>query len=76
MLCNDENNIFSISPTIVFSASHEEFDKDMSQQRNVHQENVLRLRGLPWNSTKRDIADFFQGNCIRNLNLNANFPCS
>lgn len=48
----------------VFGATYEEFETAMNQQRNYQQENVLRLRGLPWTATNRDIIEFFKGEIL------------
>lgn len=50
----------------MFTAKVEDFRSIMSKQMNVQEENVLRLRGLPWNATVKEIAAFFQGKFIRN----------
>lgn len=47
----------------------------MSKQRVVLEERVLRLRGLPWNATEKEIADFFKGNYIPKDNFSVGgFP--
>lgn len=46
----------------VFDAHVEDFQNILSKQQHVNEERVLRLRGLPWNATKEDIANFFHGN--------------
>lgn len=45
----------------VFEASFDEFRSIMNKQKGAQDESVVRLRGLPWNATENDIADFFQG---------------
>lgn len=45
----------------VFDAHVEDFQNIISKQYNADEDRVIRLRGLPWNATKLDIADFFQG---------------
>lgn len=40
----------------------------MSKQKNVQDETVLRLRGLPWDASEADIADFFQGSAPFEIN--------
>lgn len=47
--------------TLVFNAHVEDFQNTISKQQHVDEECVLRLRGLPWNATKMDIANFFRG---------------
>lgn len=47
--------------TTVFEASFDEFQSIMNKQKGAQDESVVRLRGLPWNATEADIADFFQG---------------
>lgn len=46
----------------VFDAHVEDFLNILSKQQHVNEERILRLRGLPWNATKQDIANFFHGN--------------
>lgn len=46
---------------IVFDATVDEFESIMSKQRGAQNETVVRLRGLPWDATENDIAEFFQG---------------
>lgn len=46
---------------VVFEAAYDEFQSIMSKQRGAQDETVVRLRGLPWDATESDIAEFFQG---------------
>lgn len=48
-----------LSPA-VFEATFDEFQSIMSKQ-GTQDESVVRLRGLPWNATLLEIADFFKG---------------
>lgn len=45
----------------VFEATVDEFESIMSKQRGAQDETVVRLRGLPWDATESDIAEFFNG---------------
>lgn len=45
----------------MFEATRDEFQSIMSKQKNIQDETVLRLRGLPWDATENEIFDFFQG---------------
>lgn len=48
-------------PLTVFESTTDEFKSVMSQQICAQNESVVRLRGVPWNATEKDITDFFQG---------------
>lgn len=48
----------------VFESSIDEFQSIMSKQKGAQDESVVRLRGLPWNSTESDISEFFDGESI------------
>lgn len=48
----------------VFEATVDEFESIMSKQRGAQDETVVRLRGLPWDATESDIAEFFNGTCV------------
>lgn len=50
-----------LSFVAVFESSLDEFQNVMSKQKGAQDESVVRLRGLPWNATESDIADFFDG---------------
>lgn len=56
-----ENLFFFYFSNTVFTAKFEDFKIILNKQQNLRHESVLRLRGLPWNATEKDIADFFQG---------------
>lgn len=45
----------------VFSARYEEFEHIMRKQTIVQMDTVVKLRGLPWRVTPKEITDFFQG---------------
>lgn len=45
----------------MFEATVDEFESIMSKQRGAQDETVVRLRGLPWDATESDIAEFFNG---------------
>lgn len=47
----------------MFEATVDEFESIMSKQRGAQDETVVRLRGLPWDATESDIAEFFNGTC-------------
>lgn len=47
--------------SLVFDAHIEDFRNIINKQQNIDEDCVLRLRGLPWNATELDIADFFRG---------------
>lgn len=53
---------------IVFDAHVEDFQNIISKQQHVDEERVLRLRGLPWDATKLDIAHFFKGKIYLTIN--------
>lgn len=48
----------------MFEATVDEFESIMSKQRGAQDETVVRLRGLPWDATESDIAEFFNGTCV------------
>lgn len=45
----------------VFSARQEDFENIMRKQNIVQHDTVVKLRGLPWRVTEKEIEDFFQG---------------
>lgn len=45
----------------MFEATVDEFESIMSKQSGSQDETVVRLRGLPWNASESDIAEFFNG---------------
>lgn len=47
----------------VFEATVDEFESIMSKQSGSQDETVVRLRGLPWDASESDIAEFFKGMC-------------
>lgn len=51
----------------MFEASFDEFQSIMSKQKNIQDETVLRLRGLPWDATELEISNFFQGMFLKTL---------
>lgn len=49
----------------MFEATVDEFESIMSKQRGAQDETVVRLRGLPWDATESDIAEFFNGTSLK-----------
>lgn len=45
----------------VFPANFGDSQDILCKQKHTQDSIVLRLRGLPWNVTEQNIADFFQG---------------
>lgn len=45
----------------MFDATVDEFESIMNKQKGAQDETVVRLRGLPWDATESEIADFFNG---------------
>lgn len=45
----------------VFSARQEDFENIMRKQNIVQHDTVVKLRGLPWRVTEKEIEDFFEG---------------
>lgn len=45
----------------IFSARQEDFETIMRKQNIVQNDTVVKLRGLPWRVTEKEIGDFFKG---------------
>lgn len=45
----------------VFSAKQEDFETIMRKQNIVKHDTVVKLRGLPWGVTEKEIENFFEG---------------
>lgn len=60
-LCVDYKNELVIFFVLVFSVKQKEFEMAIQQMKGAQFDSIVRLRGLPWGISEKDIEKFFDG---------------